>query len=152
MPMINLEKRRSHIDWSLTHDTLINPENTQKTSKPHNQPRKYPEKCLDQPKSKTHNPRPTMLIHHLTHDTPIGANHTHIGTNPSKPHRTHQSKQHWERGKGEGERERDDEDRVERVGESEMMREKRNKIYIYIYIYIIFRILLQYHSKVRIVL
>ena len=69
-----------------------------------------------------------MPIHHLTHDTPIGANHTHIGANQSKPHRTHRSKQHRERGKGEGERERDEEDRVERVGELEQMREKMNKI------------------------
>ena len=54
-------------------------ENTQKNVPPCQKiPKKYP--------------RPTMPIHHLTHDTPIGANHTHIGTNPSKPNRTHRSK------------------------------------------------------------
>lgn len=36
------------------------------------------------PKPITHNPRPTMPIHHLTHDTLIRANHTHIRANPSK--------------------------------------------------------------------
>ena len=50
---------------------MINPENTQKNAQ-----------INPNPKPINHNPQPTMPIHHLTHDTPIGANHTHIGTNP----------------------------------------------------------------------
>ena len=92
---------------------MINPENTQKNAQ-----------INPNPKPINHNPQPTMPIHHLTHDTPIGANHTHIKTNPSNP--SEQTAIRERKGRRRKRERRGGQLRLERVGV------RVNKICIYV--------------------